>query len=395
MIKKAFNVLNINQFLIMSLFILLSGNFTLERINIEIFASFQVSSVFSIISLIYIIKLIVFDHIKLWHHQINRQVVYNYLLIIGYFTLLLVSILWSSNSNIALLKWESIIKLLILVLSTHIIVLNLEVKQIFNTTRFFFVVVGLVYLMIIFYSLYVGRFRGTIYIGGPNVATRLLFFSMVFQFSFIKKNIVWIFPILFTFLGIIALGSRAGIIFGFIGLIGLFVAHFKMIFSQKLFSNSQLLIAISIIFLVLLFVFINPIKEVFDIRIINQVIVNFSFSNRDVIYIKTIEMILKKPIFGHGLNAYAILMGNRWGYPHNLILESLLEVGFFGAIILSIQVFYSFYLILITKHKFIIYYVTILIYMLLVSQLSGDIYDFRYFYFFMLIAVNLTHQRID
>lgn len=49
-------------------------------------------------------------------------------------------------------------------------------------------------------------------------------------------------------------------------------------------------------------------------------------SNRDVLYSNALGLILRSPLFGHGITSYLYLSGlNR--YPHNIILEFLIEGG--------------------------------------------------------------------
>ena len=75
-------------------------------------------------------------------------------------------------------------------------------------------------------------------------------------------------------------------------------------------------------------------------------------------------------------------------YPHNLFLEIMLDLGIIGIIlIIPILVIGAMSLLRSTNQKYV--YVSILpLYMIIVQQFSGDLYDFRFFFFWTILILH-------
>lgn len=107
-----------------------------------------------------------------------------------------------------------------------------------------------------------------------------------------------------------------------------------------------------------------------------------SASARVFNYSQAIQMIKQSPIIGHGTGAFPILLGleDKRGYPHNLILEILAELGIIGIVLFAL-----FFGLSISSRRRLSSqrpYVTISLIMLLAntfanSMVSGDLPDNR------------------
>ena len=373
-----------NLLIVTLILLLLSGRFTIGRI-MNFLPNIEIRFIFLLLFLLIFIILIQ-DKLTIYKADIY-SITFIFLTIV-FFILLIVSVLYSPNKIVAIIKLKDIA---ILALETIFIFITLrlfsDIDGLLKIIAITFVILGLIYLFPILYSVLSGAGRGTVYIGGPNVVTRILFFSLInslYLNNIQNKSKYFILSLLFL-IGIILVGSRGGIVGAAFSLTVLFLVKFrdrlkiKRIFTKK----SLFLTANALIIMILMFKYIY---RTFYERIVNLLFNNLYFSGRDIIYKETVEKISESPLFGYGLNGYTAVIGGRFNYPHNIILEVLLDVGFLGLILFSILLVFS----IISIYKLRYYaemYISILpIYVLVVSMLSGDMYDFRYYYFWVLVS---------
>lgn len=71
-------------------------------------------------------------------------------------------------------------------------------------------------------------------------------------------------------------------------------------------------------------------ERVFINRIVNLLINQVYYAGRDLLYVYAEDMIRERPFFGFGLNGYTIATGEV--YPHNTLLEMMVETGVVGAV---------------------------------------------------------------
>lgn len=175
---------------------------------------------------------------------------------------------------------------------------------------------------------------------------QVLFFLVIFLYSFFKYNKKL--DLIFTLMYIIMLfigGSRGPFIF----VITFIVVYWFLELSNRAefikHKNKSILFFISGFILYyfkndILFFISKQIKTFgFSSRFIDKLLLGtiFSDSGRSIIWQKTIEMIKENP-FGYGAMGSRHVITNVIfaGYPHNVILEILVDFGvFFGLIILS------------------------------------------------------------
>ncbi len=252
-----------------------------------------------------------------------------------------------------------------------------------------FIIVSIVYSIIIFYTAYATGGRGSIVIGGPNVTTRIVFFGLIcslYLYS-IKNKIFYLILVLVFFASIILVGSRGGIVSAIISIIMLiFIKLFNLevtpIKNKKIYKS----VLGIIIGIAMIYPLKDNIKNMFTERIVNLLIKNFYLAGRDELLSKSLYYISKRPIIGYGFGSYYQILGE---YPHNIILEIMLNTGVLGLLLFIPVVAFMIYIIFKgLKSKYYIFYV-LPFYMFMVSNFSGNLYDFRFYFFWVSFSLFL------
>lgn len=123
--------------------------------------------------------------------------------------------------------------------------------------------------------------------------------------------------------------------------------------------------------------------ETFKHRVIKRVITERDDSSRLMIYRAAYNMWLENPVRGAGLAAFRA--SGIAAYPHNLFLESLCEGGIIGFLLLLSTLFLFFVKILNLKSYIDSASVSALVLLIVGSQFSGDFYNQRGIFIFMLM----------
>ena len=309
---------------------------------------------------------------------------------LSFIYILILSSLYSPNKVLAIDKLVDLIFLIILIVGAYFVFkLYPDYKQIFKVTGFTFLVIGLIYMIPILISILSGAERGTIYIGGPNVVTRILFFALVssgYLYS-LKKQVRYIWFSTLFFIGIVLIGSRGGMVGAFTSLsLFLLIYILSSRFSLKVIFNKRI-VSILVITTPLIIGLSEYFMEVFRERFILLLIDKIYYSSRDIIYENSLSVITESPIIGYGLNAYSSVVGGTFFYPHNIILEILIDSGLIGLIPLLIILLFSVICIFKYTNRSMPFFIILPIYMILVSLLSGDLYDFRYYFFWVFLIL--------
>lgn len=244
-----------------------------------------------------------------------------------------------------------------------------------------------------------GGARGTIGVGGPNVTTRVIFLGLLAGL-FLVRNEMFLVRIVFTVLaiaGIVAVGSRGGIVGALAAVLfclGVMTVRTGLgglkTFRFGLGSLAQKAIALGIVMGLSVFFLLPLMKDVFDRRIVNLLINRVHMAGRDEIASDTWKIIVENPLFGVGLGGY-VNYDIQSVYPHNLGLEMMADGGVGMAmfvVLFGVLVLYRSWR-LPTRST---YFVVGAFYMLVVQQVSGDYYDFRY-YFLMLLCAHAARSE--
>lgn len=195
------------------------------------------------------------------------------------------------------------------------------------------------------------------------------------NFIVILLGFIFIFCTLFSY-------SRAVWVALFLSLFFYFFINLKSI------KITHILYVISIFLVIgIAFVYVDSLQNRLDL------LLNGNSSNRDKIWLYTLNLIQQKPIFGWGLDTWSIIGLKDYANVHNSILEILLYLGIFG--------FFSFTYFFINILKEINYYKNssafcVLIYLIVISFFDQDIFTGKiYLSFFTILMFYIYSDKIN
>ena len=223
--------------------------------------------------------------------------------------------------------------------------------------------------------------RLAIFGGGPIVFSRWICIFLILCFNFINNNILkWIFVCL-SLLLIIKSGSKGPFIFLIISILFQYT---------RAFSFKTFLIGIIMFYLIYIsFEFIIPLlgsrlSSIFSVDILDA---SSSIARLDR-WRMAILVFLENPYgvgFGNYVPASKLIEGNDFymaEYPHNLFLELISELGFFGVGLVFVFIFKIFKILINPNIKLV--QKQLLIFLFLNSMVSGDIMDSRFLLLFLI-----------
>lgn len=240
-----------------------------------------------------------------------------------------------------------------------------------------------------------GGSRGGTGVSGSNVTTRIIFMGMVSVIYLIEiyRNKILYLSIPLFIAAIIGVGSRGGMVsaslvlalyFGYSVVSGVLQGKSLLHAAFSLLKKSFAIFIVGVGFLI---AFFPLVKSVFERRVMGLLIDRVHFAGRDDLYMVSLEAIQENLLFGLGLGGYeAIGISN---YPHNIILELMLDGGLMLAWMMLAFAYMSIKVV-IRGHGSIIAFVCG--YMLCVQMFSGDYYDFRYFFVYLIVASVLCYD---
>lgn len=357
-----------------------AGGFTLSRLNIglnlEVKYILYIGFVFSIIMTKYKIKVIKLN---------NNRLSLFYIMSIVYLFITMLSIINSTNKLASLGKFSDLLFLIVLITSLLIVLSDFKEEEFFAFLSKIIIVIGFIYIIPIFMSIFAGADRGGFSLGGYNVITRILFFSAccsIYIYTLNKHIKYFVLTILF-FIGIILVGSRGGIVGAVCSLSFLWILKWRFKFKRTL-TISFRKILIPIMVLVIIGIVYTPLKRVFDSRVIDLMFSGNGVytAGRDQLYLKAINMIEKKPLVGYGLDGFMINTGNI--YPHNIVLEIMIETGIIGLVFFVAMLILSIIYAMKMKRTTLSIFSILPLYMIVVQMFSGSLYDFRYYFFWFI-----------
>jgi O-antigen ligase len=119
-------------------------------------------------------------------------------------------------------------------------------------------------------------------------------------------------------------------------------------------------------------------------RVIDLLIEQRYGSARELLYPRALELAGRHPIVGGGLAAFGA--ENVWRYPHNLFLEALCEGGVVGLVVLAVPLLHWGGTIALRGRGAIDVNVAALVLFLVASQFSGDVFDSRGVFAFLVLS---------
>ena len=194
------------------------------------------------------------------------------------------------------------------------------------------------------YSLVGSTFQTQSYFTALSVGVNLFFFAAAPKFKLAKVAAFLLLGI--QFICAILYAGRGGMILALMYVVAfyIFTSRRRGKAKNKLFTALVYLAAFAILFLILgQIVESSPVLQRRFGRIFSYIgsggIDLAQTSHRDIVYSRALSYIAKSPVLGYGLLGYLYLDGlNR--YPHNILLELLIEGGavyllFWGGVVLS------------------------------------------------------------
>lgn len=182
--------------------------------------------------------------------------------------------------------------------------------------------------------------------------------------------------------GIVFTGSKGPLFSLILALCFVNITTFKIRINKVVFLKKYLYL---ILLVMGMFIFIKYILlKAFSLEYLTErfIISNSESSygeySRIYLYKKAFEYFTEKPIFGNGLGAFGYLHNgyDTRDYPHNMILESLSELGLVGSILLGIPIvlttFKFFKFIKVKDGLYLRLSMTLFLYYLFNSLVSGD-----------------------
>jgi hypothetical protein len=354
----------------------LSGKFSYEIFNTE----FQVRY-FILISLI-----VLSFRPELIYSNLQKTTSING--VIAFCATLILSAGWNMEGSYVL---EYIFDLFILIYSIILVNICLKNKKeiflfigLFEKTAFIYSVLSLA-------SVLVGE-RGSLLLGGPNVTVRVIFLGILCHIQLRQNHNYNYFIICIFILGIIATGSRGGMISSLICLI-FYVIHALSLKSFLEILKIRFTGLIKLIFVIAAFFLIyNDFSEQIDFLInsrITETLVNkIHLAGRDDLLIASFKVIGENVFFGQGLASY---YDNEVGfYPHNLFVQLYLDVGLFALINVAVILYAlsTYY----TNRKSILFYA--IPFYCVAHLVSGSYYDLRYMFIFWALGEILTKNKL-
>lgn len=232
--------------------------------------------------------------------------------------------------------------------------------------------------------------------GGPNVFVRVMVLGSIASLALsVGKGRWWVILISPVFaLGAVLSGSRGGVLSAIVIII---VAGVPIL--RRLGWKKGILLAIPSAIIVVSTPVLLGAQEVATMyqRYIVGPIIEGDASSRDVLAERALGLFAENPIFGAGLGAVANASptGERGLHAHNLILSTVAEGGIVGLVFLlaSLGCFLLTFYKLRPLTNDALFSIVAAIYVLGATFFSGDYYDSRFVWFFLLIASSLAYRR--
>ena len=227
--------------------------------------------------------------------------------------------------------------------------------------------------------------EGRFLVFGPIVFARICVLGFLLSQFYIKNSIKYLLMLIF-FTGLIVAQSK-GPFLGFV-----IVECISVILFVKKERKLYMIPALIILLLIINEGFessllysritdmMNQIETYWEYGVTEGVLDNnsTSFLIRAYMYIETMYLIMEYP-FGVGLGNWASFTGlQQMEYPHNIFLEVYSELG----VVIGSVIFF----VLLSRLKLNRKITMVSLFYLIASTVSGDILDFRYFIFFVLMG---------
>ena len=222
--------------------------------------------------------------------------------------------------------------------------------------------------------------------GGGNIFGRLMAFLAVCSLALMlnrKEKAPWAVVGGLAMAMVLASGSRGALLSMLVG-----GAVYLGVNLKRLKRIAVALAAVAIV-LVLAVVF-TPVGQaaiaVYEARVLQATLAEGYTSGRDQLAQESLDMWNKSPIFGVGLASFSYLSEGSFVYSHNLFLEALSEGGVLGLTLLLVIFGWFLRILWLRWNRVDSLALSLFALFLVGSQFSGDFYDSRTVFLFMLVV---------
>ena len=235
--------------------------------------------------------------------------------------------------------------------------------------------------------------RASLLLGGPNVTVRIIFLGLLCHMELRRKH-NYNYLIIFIFVtGIIATGSRGGMISS---LICLTLYMTQAISMKSLIERIQIrfagLFKMMIFSFLLFYIYTDFSDQIFSLinsRITETLIDNIHLAGRDDLLISSFKVIGENVYFGQGLASY---YDNEVGFhPHNLFIQLYLDVGMLSLINIII-ILYALRSFFVNRKSLVFYAIP---FFCIAHLVSGSYYDLRYMFLFWILGEIMNKKNLS
>jgi O-antigen ligase len=303
--------------------------------------------------------------------------------LVGYLSM---SVLWSATPDNGIVKIIDLLYVLALLISLNVLQTRIDLRGSLTDVLLLvsiLMAVGALAVSIVGSSS--GRFAA--FGGGPNVFGRTMAFGNILALDKLSKPgrpYKYAIVVAVTFVMLLASGSRGALVGWMVG-VTVFL-HARRPKLTILASRLVFVFAIAVLFL-----FTSnagkSIVELAKVRYGEETLQNRYLSHRDELAIYAFTMWQSQPIEGCGLGAFAGHSPGGQEYPHNMILELLSEGGGIATLCFFCMLWFSIRELTRSRDGWSGALVSLFGTSLVCAQFSGDLYDSRNVFVFMMLAV--------
>ena len=314
------------------------------------------------------------------------------LVIMLFISYMIITICWAPSSSILIWKAYELLLILLTTLTFCKVIKVAEGEPLRSSIwTSIFVISGLLALIAIILVVKGGvTSRLSVLGGGPNVFGRnmgLLMLAGLYFWVRTQKRWIVLPTTIVAGISLLLSGSRGSLVASIVSVVTFF--FFERIGSKRLF----LLVTSASVILLLIITFSSlgsSAGEVIKSRFLPLMFEDVYMAGRDEIYSGALNMGMENPIVGNGLAAfYTTGLGT---YPHNIFLEIFAEGGSIGLLLFLMSLVVFVKPLWLNRSKVDGASVSGFMLIFTASQFSGDLYDSRGVFFFMLLALMLKED---
>ncbi len=315
----------------------------------------------------------------------SHYVRYYLLLLYFFFTYTLLSSIWAPDIEMALGKGYEVVLVIVATFSIYILLSGREGGLVFEQFwKIIFLLTAVLAAIAIYKVRGIDAERLAVLGGGPNVFGRmmgLLCLTSLYYWSRGGRLLVWLPPVVIAFCLVILSGSRGS-------LVAICLAIAVYIIVSRVSVTKVILFAIAALLLSSILISFTTVgqkvMDSYEVRVANLLIEQRYTAGRGNLYQAAMTLGSKNPFIGAGLAAFP---ANGLGvYPHNIFLEAFCEGGGTGFVLLIIPMSIFIYFCWACRLVINPLPVAACILILAASQFSGDYFDSRTIFTFMLMA---------